>query len=1173
MKDLIKKGEDLFSAGRIVEAEQVFNSIIERDFRSNEAHNNLGVIACQKGEIERAIDCFTRALQIDPDYRDALFNIADLLRKLGKISELAPFMREMAKAHELDSELLSLFKEAAEPAVSACGAARPEKENAWGGLWKNVRIEDILNEPSHQEIADNVQLVIPLNGRTVLEAGCGSGGTGMSLAQYGAKMTLIDISPESLELSNRLFQHQGLRAEFVAGDLFHLPFPDRSFDIVGSFGVLEHFKQQEIIAILREFRRVAIKDVVVTVPNARCAFYRIAKWFAEKTGTWQYGYEKPEFTMSSYMGSAGINFKKEYSIGFRDSLAFLRRIPNSSELVRISEDFEKENKREIDGSLLITFGEVAREKRVANVPAIKDQQILKFNPLVSVLMCVWNSEKFIGPAIESILAQTYKNFELVIADDGSTDHTKEIINLFDDPRVKYFYKEHSGLAKSRNFARANCLGEYSVIMDSDDLIHPEMLEKEVAAFAFDPEASQVVYAELELMGANGEKSETVWKYKNYEQCDIIPELFQAGKNVVPEASMMIPRALWQNTGEYNSEIRDSDNEFIARLARHTERFISVEEPLYRYRRHDGSMSLGSLGERALSSLTMLRKMLEIFHPEELFPNLKWKELDYRQKTAEFNFLVGQNLWNHCKTYKSVGVCNEFLKETVSYVNRAIETDPVHPGARTLARQISSVFPESKSDLKIKRVSANKVRTSLKVLYLADCRSQHSQRYARYFKNRGHDVHVFDVSGCCENLEGINLHFPHRTKTDVSYEDRLIDNVFSLNELIEKIKPDILHGHYITEWCWWGAMSGFQPFVITSWGSDIFLDPRDTFVRRFNSFCLKNSPLLTSDSIDLLNATCQLRGDSENVHYIPFGIDTKFFRPDYDSSGLAARIGAVKKRIVLSPRQFKPEANIHVLIEAIPKVLKIVPDTVFILKTYLTNNGAFSDYERKLHSMVTEKGLQDNVIFLQDIDFAEMPALYNLADVMVTLRDTDGSACAMLESMACNTPVIASNIGSMREWIRDGENGKIVNQHDPDSVAAAVIEILSNPQKSEKYKNKCLEIVRQRADYRKNWMDVEDLYHEILKGNTQTNYRAWNNIQGWSLLKAGNHDKAEKIFMKILHLSPVMAHDVLTSLLGLAKVSWLRGDERKSREFYSYFLRVLSNFELDSSLSLKSAEIN
>ncbi|MCG6534180.1 MAG: methyltransferase domain-containing protein, partial [Syntrophales bacterium LBB04] len=223
----------------------------------------------------------------------------------------------------------------------------------WKSLWTQVKVEDILKEPSHQEIADNVTSHIHVQGRKVLDVGCGSGGTGMSLAQYGAIMTLFDMSPDSLELSKKLFHHQGLKGSFTEGNMFCLPFPDNSFDIVTSFGVLEHFQAEEIVRALKEMMRVSSGTVVTTVPNARCAFYQIAKWYSEKTGTWQYGYEKPEYSMDTYFREAGIDLYKEYSIGFIDSLHFLGRLPNVGPLQQIALEFNREKPNAIDGSLII----------------------------------------------------------------------------------------------------------------------------------------------------------------------------------------------------------------------------------------------------------------------------------------------------------------------------------------------------------------------------------------------------------------------------------------------------------------------------------------------------------------------------------------------------------------------------------------------------------------------------------------------------------------------------------------------------------------------------------------------------------------------------------------------------------------------------------------------------
>ncbi len=103
-------------------------------------------------------------------------------------------------------------------------------------------------------------------------------------------------------------------------------------------------------------------------------------------------------------------------------------------------------------------------------------------PKLSVIIPTYNGEKFIGRAIESVLNQTFKNFELIIVDDGSTDNTKEIVMEYQkkDERIKYLWEENSGgPAKPYNLALKQCGGEYIAFLDHDDMWLPEKLEKQI----------------------------------------------------------------------------------------------------------------------------------------------------------------------------------------------------------------------------------------------------------------------------------------------------------------------------------------------------------------------------------------------------------------------------------------------------------------------------------------------------------------------------------------------------------------------------------------------------------------------------------------------------------------------------------------------------------------------
>jgi len=102
------------------------------------------------------------------------------------------------------------------------------------------------------------------------------------------------------------------------------------------------------------------------------------------------------------------------------------------------------------------------------------------NPKVTVLMSVYNGEKYLKEAIDSILGQTFKDFEFIIINDGSTDKTREILESYNDPRIKLINnKKNIGLTKSLNKGLRLARGEYIARQDSDDFSMPERLEKEV----------------------------------------------------------------------------------------------------------------------------------------------------------------------------------------------------------------------------------------------------------------------------------------------------------------------------------------------------------------------------------------------------------------------------------------------------------------------------------------------------------------------------------------------------------------------------------------------------------------------------------------------------------------------------------------------------------------------
>ena len=198
------------------------------------------------------------------------------------------------------------------------------------------------------------------------------------------------------------------------------------------------------------------------------------------------------------------------------------------------------------------------------------------SPLVSVVMATFNGEEYIQEAIKSVLNQTFKDFEFIIVDDGSTDNTAQIINGFQDDRIYYLKKDYnSGIADSLNLGISKAKGKYIARMDDDDVCIPNRLKQQVDILE---KREDVILCATNVKLDKG----SINKLKEEEHDDIKMQLLFNNAIVHPTV-MILKETLREH--KYNSEkVPSEDYDLWSRLIWEGE-FYKIKEALlfYRYR--------------------------------------------------------------------------------------------------------------------------------------------------------------------------------------------------------------------------------------------------------------------------------------------------------------------------------------------------------------------------------------------------------------------------------------------------------------------------------------------------------------------------------------------------------------------------------------------------------------
>jgi len=208
---------------------------------------------------------------------------------------------------------------------------------------------------------------------------------------------------------------------------------------------------------------------------------------------------------------------------------------------------------------------------------------------VSIAIPAYNYAHYLPAAIDSLLAQTYSEFEILIVDDGSKDNTREVVARYTDPRVRYIHQENAGLSAARNTGVREARHEFIGFLDADDIWEPGLLARVMQQYAALPAEYGAVATAAHRMAQDGRLLSAA-HFSLGGDGEIKARDFCL-RNRPMSSSIILRKAVFAQCGGFDTMLRSSeDRDLWLRLTTAGWRFWFIDEPLARIRRHPFNMS-------------------------------------------------------------------------------------------------------------------------------------------------------------------------------------------------------------------------------------------------------------------------------------------------------------------------------------------------------------------------------------------------------------------------------------------------------------------------------------------------------------------------------------------------------------------------------------------------------
>lgn len=342
-------------------------------------------------------------------------------------------------------------------------------------------------------------------------------------------------------------------------------------------------------------------------------------------------------------------------------------------------------------------------------------------------------------------------------------------------------------------------------------------------------------------------------------------------------------------------------------------------------------------------------------------------------------------------------------------------------------------------------------------------------YLDYFLARGHDVYFLALSHpiTTKNKDCvIDISYGAKGRTFFSKWKYLL-SPFKLRKILKELKPDIMHGHYVTSAGVVALLSGFRPFIISVRGSDLLVSSKYFIWRIILRFIFAKSAVVHTVSDELSKRAKELGVSEMKIETFTQGVDTSLFSYRSDS-----RINSPVRLLCTRSLREHPYEPLDIL-----QACLILKQSDIDFKLTFAASGPMED-DLKKRALGME--ILDNIVFIGGYDNSSLPTIMAEHDIYISAALWDGTSVSLLEAMSCGLFPIVSKTTSNNAWIEDGKTGLMFECGNAKVLASQIMQIISNENLFQTAIAKNHSIVEKKADRKKNMKVLENIYYNVLE---------------------------------------------------------------------------------------------